>query len=87
MFLLPLLDKDALLRREKILHWLSQLDFLEKQNTTLAKHVQGTGQWLLESDRFREWLHGSENFALWCAGMRKPHDPDSFVRRPLSAMV
>ena len=47
--------------------WLSPLDFFGTQRSTYQKHHQGTGQWLLKSEAFQNWLI-EENTCLAIAG-------------------
>lgn len=56
-------------QREAIIDWLSPLDFWTKQDDIFNRHQEGTGQWLLYSDEFRNWLSGTGN-TLWCPGIR-----------------
>ena len=58
---------------QEILTWISNLSFKEKQTDILSKRHTGTGQWLLDQDRFRGWRNGvrDEPSALWCPGIRK----------------
>jgi hypothetical protein len=53
-----------------IAEWLSSLDFKEKQSDIFEKRADGTGQWLLESAPFQDWLEGKSRI-LWCSGMRE----------------
>ena len=56
--------------KQKILEWLSPLNFASKQVDTFERHQRGTGQWLFEEEVFKAWLAGDNN-ALWCSGIRK----------------
>jgi hypothetical protein len=58
---------------EKVLKWLSNLSFSNKQSENLSKRHPGTGIWLLEHDKFRKWRDGSADTGgiLWCPGIRK----------------
>lgn len=56
--------------RWAIASWLSDLNFKETQNDILAKRTDGTGQWLLESQTFKDWIVGKRNI-LWCPGIRE----------------
>jgi hypothetical protein len=58
----------AQLRRE-IIEWLSPLNFLKTQIDVLNRRQTGTGQWLLESAEFKDWVSGSGT-TLWCPGIR-----------------
>lgn len=56
-----------------ILTWISNLSFEEKQTDILSKRHPGTGEWLLQQDRFIDWRNGvlDEPSTLWCPGIRK----------------
>jgi len=56
--------------RQKILAWFSSLNFFPTQNDIYGKHHKGTGQWLLESQEFNDWLNGIKE-SLWCPGIRE----------------
>ena len=56
--------------RQKVLEWLSPLNFASKQVDTFERHQRGTGEWLFEEAIFKAWLAGDKN-ALWCSGIRK----------------
>ena len=58
--------------RRKITEWLSPLNFFQTQNNTFRKRQEGTGEWLLESSEFRDWLSGSRK-TLFCPGIRMNH--------------
>jgi hypothetical protein len=53
----------------KIIQWLSELNFWEKQDDTFERCQEGTGQWLLDDPLFQTWLNG-ETTVLWCPGNR-----------------
>ena len=56
--------------RDRILAWLSPLNFGPRLSDMLERRQEGTGTWLLKSQLFTDWLKG--NFrTLWCPGMRK----------------
>ncbi len=58
---------------ERILTWISNLSFEEKQRDILSKRHPGTGEWLLRQDRFMAWQNGVLDgpSTLWCPGIRK----------------
>ncbi len=58
---------------QKILTWLSNLNFEEKQRDILSKRHPDTGRWLLNSDAFKAWRNGHDGSpsTLWCPGIRK----------------
>ncbi|KAL8759293.1 MAG: hypothetical protein Q9184_003678, partial [Pyrenodesmia sp. 2 TL-2023] len=58
---------DPILRRQRIISWLSPLNFWQKQDNVFSDAHPGTGQWFLKSNSFTRWLDGdTEN--LWCYG-------------------
>ncbi|KAF9890746.1 hypothetical protein FE257_005614 [Aspergillus nanangensis] len=52
----------------EIIRWLSPLNFAAKHLDVFARHQEGTGQWLLNDDRFVEWERGSSQI-MWCPGV------------------
>ncbi|KAJ7271021.1 ankyrin repeat-containing domain protein [Mycena rebaudengoi] len=54
--------------REKIIEWLSPLNFFARQADIFGTRQEGTGKWLLEDPRFRAWLFGSGE-TIWCFGI------------------
>lgn len=56
--------------RWAIASWLSDLNFQETQNDIFAERTPGTGQWLLESQAFEDWVSGKSEI-LWCPGIRE----------------
>ncbi|EWG49990.1 hypothetical protein FVEG_09329 [Fusarium verticillioides 7600] len=61
---------EVTVERENLIKWLSSLDFCDKQRSLFSKHHGDTGKWLLDSDKFQDWLSASdeESTMLWCAG-------------------
>jgi Cdc6-like AAA superfamily ATPase len=53
---------------EKIMLWLSSLDFSAQQNDNLLRKEEGTGRWFLHADKFQSWLNGA-NMTLFCPGI------------------
>ncbi|KAE8371034.1 hypothetical protein BDV26DRAFT_299170 [Aspergillus bertholletiae] len=58
-------DGDLLI---EIANWLSPLNFLQTQRDILDRRSDGTGQWLLNCDKFQSWLKGTKK-TLWCHGI------------------
>ena len=52
-----------------IIDWLSSLDFSATQIDTFARRQEGTGEWLLGAEIFKNWLDGVVG-TLWCPGLR-----------------
>ena len=65
-------------RPHVIANWLTSLDFRERLTDFLEKRTEGTGQWLLESQPFRDWLAGKSRI-LWCSGIREKHFHHGFT--------
>ena len=58
--------RDQQARRE-LCQWLSPLDFPAQQREIYSRHQHGSGQWLLQSERFKRWLE-NEGGVLLCPG-------------------
>jgi ankyrin repeat protein/Cdc6-like AAA superfamily ATPase len=52
---------------EKVIDWLSDLNFATTQNDTFSRRYDMTGEWLLEDKSFLTWRDG--NGLLWCPGL------------------
>ena len=60
------LARDEQARRE-LCQWLSPLDFPAQQREVYSRRQEGSGKWLLESERFQSWLK-TEGGVLLCPG-------------------
>lgn len=60
-----LTDPDA--KRRRIKSWLCPLNSWQKHENVYADHHEGTGQWFLESEEFKQWSEGTPE-VLWCHG-------------------
>ena len=54
--------------RQTILDWLTPINYTSQQSDFIARRQKGTGQWLLSSNEFQEWLTQSGRI-LFCPGM------------------
>src|SRR5436309_15173502 len=54
--------------RESIIDWLAAIDYGQQQSDFLSRRQEGTGQWLLDSDEFQEWLTQKKQ-TLFCPGI------------------
>ena len=54
-------------KRQRIISWLSPLNFRQKQENVFADSCVDTGQWFLKSEQFRNWFNGRIK-NLWCHG-------------------
>ncbi|KAI9774337.1 MAG: hypothetical protein M1840_004231 [Geoglossum simile] len=52
----------------RIIAWLSPLDFPTKQTDFIRRREEGTGEWLLKADIFRNWVDGTGG-TLLCPGI------------------
>ncbi|KAI9830716.1 MAG: hypothetical protein M1819_005380 [Sarea resinae] len=52
---------------QEIVAWISPLSFYTEQNDFLARRQEGTGEWLIRTDAFQDWPHGSDR-TLYCSG-------------------
>ncbi|KAJ7476790.1 hypothetical protein FB451DRAFT_1366381 [Mycena latifolia] len=55
-------------KRQKILDWMSPLNFLQRQADVLSALQPGTGEWLLSDTVFQDWEAGSGK-VLFCHGI------------------
>jgi hypothetical protein len=57
---------------QRLLDWLSHLDFEDKQMDVLSKRHPGTGEWLFDQDDFLAWRNGHFDIPsiMWCPGIR-----------------
>ena len=69
-------------KNRDIMAWISNLNFSTKQIDFFAKHQGGTGEWLLMTNVFKNWLNGTER-TLWCPGLRMILPSNSFRNIPL----
>ncbi|KAI9845534.1 MAG: hypothetical protein M1838_001702 [Thelocarpon superellum] len=53
---------------QRVLDWLSPLNFSAQQSDIIARRQDGTGQWLLESAEFEAWRDGTRQ-TLFCLGI------------------
>jgi hypothetical protein len=53
---------------EAILDWLTPTDYTPQQNDFISRRQEGTGQWLLDSDEFLEWLNHNKQ-TMFCPGI------------------
>lgn len=51
-----------------ILNWLTAIDYTSAQSDFINQRQQGTGQWLLESTKYKAWVE-AESRTLFCPGI------------------
>ncbi|EGN91711.1 hypothetical protein SERLA73DRAFT_80187 [Serpula lacrymans var. lacrymans S7.3] len=54
--------------RHELSDWLTLLNFRQKQNDTYGNKQEGTGDWVFDNERFKEWERGDVK-TLWCPGI------------------
>ncbi|KAJ7706788.1 hypothetical protein B0H17DRAFT_918495, partial [Mycena rosella] len=54
--------------RERIIEWLSSLNFFLRQADIFSTWQSGTGEWLLQDKLFKKWKSGTGK-TVWCRGM------------------
>jgi hypothetical protein len=67
------LSNDQKKEREDFLNWISprEQDHEEAHDNIFAKKHPGTGDWLLRTKEFRNWVNSSTSSLLWCHGKRE----------------
>ena len=54
--------------RRVIIDWLAPIDYSTQQNDFISRQQEGTGQWLLDSKQFQDWLNKAKQ-TLFCPGI------------------
>jgi hypothetical protein len=54
--------------RDKILNWISSIDFPAQQSDMISQRQKETGQWFHDAPEFNSWISGSKQ-TLFCPGM------------------
>ncbi|KAI9803499.1 MAG: hypothetical protein M1825_001842 [Sarcosagium campestre] len=54
--------------RQTILHWITPIDYAERQSDVIRLRQAGTGQWLLDSAEFKAWVE-TDKRTLFCPGI------------------
>ncbi|KAM7220562.1 Ankyrin repeat-containing domain protein [Rhypophila decipiens] len=55
--------------RKAILEWLTPFDYASQQSDYINQREPGTGEWLLASPEYEEWLSGTGKRTLFCPGI------------------
>ena len=64
-------DEYEVNKRNKILSWISDIPYKGIHNVARKGWTKGTGNWLLEHDRYLKWRASSASTILWLHGIRK----------------
>lgn len=61
-------DQDS--QRQQVLTWIcpSEVDYTDQQNALKMRRRRGIGEWFLDTQKFKSWLHGDRT-TLLCSGM------------------
>jgi DNA replication protein DnaC len=51
-----------------VIDWITPIDYALQQNDFINRRQAGTGQWLLDSVEFQEWVNTNQR-TLWCPGI------------------
>jgi hypothetical protein len=52
--------------KEDLLSWLSDYPYEERHEERYSKRHPGTGGWLLQHDKFQDWIQSTGSAVLWC---------------------
>ena len=52
----------------EILNWLTRINYGAQQSDFISRRQPGTGQWLLDSEKFQRWIN-SDKQTLFCPGI------------------
>ncbi len=55
-------------QQQRILDWITPIDYAAQQNEFISRRQEGTGQWLLDSEEFQSWLN-TDKQTLFCPGI------------------
>ncbi|KAI4682832.1 hypothetical protein J4E81_009453 [Alternaria sp. BMP 2799] len=60
--------EEALRKRQRILDWLTPIDHASEQRDAISRRQKGTGEWLLRSQTYQDWL-STDSRTLFCPGI------------------
>ncbi|EUC45234.1 hypothetical protein COCMIDRAFT_96098 [Bipolaris oryzae ATCC 44560] len=60
--------EEAIRKRQSILEWLTPIDYESQQREAIRSRQAGTGQWLLNSQQYQDWL-AEKHPTLFCPGI------------------
>lgn len=62
--------------RRSLLEWISTVQYGRHHDEIEERRRQDTGNWLIENEKFREWMDSPSSSALWLQGSRECFSPD-----------
>jgi DNA replication protein DnaC len=62
--------KNETIEHQQIIDWIcpSEVDYIDQQNTLKDRRQRGIGEWFVETQEYKDWLHRDRN-TLLCSGM------------------
>ena len=66
-----LFEKQEKSERQSILEWISGIHYEDNHQFARQGRTSGTGEWLLQDERYREWRASSASMILWLHGDRE----------------
>jgi hypothetical protein len=58
--------------RRDLLEWISDVQYGRHHDEIEERREPGTGDWLVQDERFRDWMDSSLSSTLWLQGSREP---------------
>jgi len=74
-------ERDEDKNRRELLLWLSELDFNQDHDVIFKKRHPNTGNWLLDTQEYKDWDNANQSSLLWCYGHRKASNNSHVVTR------
>jgi ankyrin repeat domain-containing protein 50 len=69
-------------KRDSVLAWLSPLDISTDHEDAYSLRHAKSGSWLLQDEKYQEWINGSSSSLLWCYGKRMSLPASVNVKSP-----
>jgi len=61
-------NRETFEEQDRILSWLTPINYLEQQNDFIRRRQPGTGNWLLATTKFQEWVQEKQQ-TIFCPGI------------------
>lgn len=58
-------------KQSDILRWISSIPYEDNHKTACKGRTEGTGEWLLNHEQYRDWRGSSASMILWLHGFRQ----------------